>query len=127
MKLKRPQYLMAAIILLAMGIQCLYVDSYILTPQASATLSSQLDIPPALVDNSTTNGNANDSTDMPENTDLDDGSSFRSETTPLATKKNVSFSGRYTVILPQWLTWSLLGASLVCFLRTIPWLSPRQD
>ena len=118
---------MAAIILLVMGIQCLYVDSYILTPQASATLSSQLDIPPAPVDNSTTNLNANDSTDIPENTDLDDHSSFGSETSPSATKKNAGFSGRYTVILPQWFTWSLLGASFLCFLKTIPWLSPRQD
>lgn len=118
---------MAAIILLVMGIQCLYVDSYILTPEASQTLSSQLDIPPAPVDNSTTIPNPNSTDVLPENTDLDNDSSLRSEATPPAIKKTASFSGRYTVILPQWFTWTLLGASLICFLRTIPWLSPRRD
>lgn len=127
MKLKRPQYLMAAIILLVMGIQCLYVDSYILTPQASQTLSSQLDIPPAPVDNSTTILHSNSPAELPENTALDNDSSLGSKATPTPPKKTVIFSGRYTVILPQWFTWTLLGASLVCFLRTIPWLSPPQD
>ena len=45
MKIQPPQYLMAGIILLVIGLQFLLVDSYILSRQASEIVKSQLDIP----------------------------------------------------------------------------------
>ena len=127
MKLQRPQYLMAAVILFVLGIQCLYVDSYILTPQASVNLSSQLDIPPVSVDDSRTDLNSTDSVNFAGNTDFIDGALPPSQEPQNHTQKNADFSDRYTVILPEWFTWSLFGASLICFLRTIPWLSPDRQ
>ncbi|MEC9096398.1 MAG: hypothetical protein VX776_07195 [Planctomycetota bacterium] len=127
MKLQRPQYLMAAIILFGMGMQGLYIDSYTLTPEASTALSSQLDIPPAIVDNSTTEEDSGDKADL--TVESETAKSTTTMTPPLhqPVKKNQVFLGRYTVILPNWLSWSLLGASLICFLRTIPWLAPVRD
>jgi hypothetical protein len=45
MKIQPPQYLMAGIILLVLGLQFLLVDSYVLSMQASEIVESQLDIP----------------------------------------------------------------------------------
>ena len=45
MKIQPPQYLMAGIILLVIGLQLLLVDSYILSRQASEIVKSQFDIP----------------------------------------------------------------------------------
>lgn len=127
MKLQRPQYLMAGIILLILGIQCLYVDSYILTAQTSAVLSSQLDIAPAHVDNSTTSAKEPDATDNnlepPTLTGSEEGKQTRSSNQ----NKTSDFSGKYTLILPDWLTWAFLGASGICFLRAIPWLARRKE
>ena len=118
---------MAAVILFVLGIQCLYVDSYILTPKASNNLSSQLDIPPDIVDNSTTEEDSGDKADL--TVESETAKSATTMTPPLhqPVKKNQVFLGRYTVILPNWLAWSFLGASLICFLRTIPWLAPVRD
>tara|TARA_B100001540_G_scaffold311695_1_gene331561 strand:- start:1831 stop:2214 length:384 start_codon:yes stop_codon:yes gene_type:complete len=127
MKLQRPQYLMAAVILFVLGIQCLYVDSYILTPEASDNLSSQLDIPPVSVDDSRTDPNSTDSESFAEDPVTIDESLPPSKGPQNHTKKRDDFSGRYTVILPEWFTWSLFGASLICFLRTIPWLVPARQ
>jgi hypothetical protein len=75
MKIQPPQYLMAGIILLVIGLQFLLVDSYVLSRQASEIVKSQFDI----------SGSAN----------------------------------HYTVMLPQWFSWSLLGAASFCFVWTI--------
>ncbi len=75
MKIQPPQYLMAGIILLVIGLQFLLIDSYVLSRQASEIVKSQFDIP----------GSAN----------------------------------HYTVMLPQWFSWSLLVAASFCFVWTI--------
>ncbi|MBK96381.1 MAG: hypothetical protein CMJ79_11835 [Planctomycetaceae bacterium] len=116
---------MAAMILLTLGIQCLYIDSYKMTAQASAALSSQLDIPPAVVDNSTTNAEATSSTDNNLHPQTPDGSNDEQSSPTESPKKVDDFLGQYTIILPNWLTWALLGVSGICFLRTIPWLAPK--
>ena len=126
MKLQRPQYLMAGIILLILGIQCLYVDSYILTAQTSAVLSSQLDIAPAHVDNSTTSAEESDATynnlDSPTLAAPEEGGQIASSNQ----NKTSDFLGKYKLILPKWLTWAFLGASCICFLRAIPWLARKE-
>ncbi|MBA63849.1 MAG: hypothetical protein CMJ76_15960 [Planctomycetaceae bacterium] len=118
---------MASIILFVMGVQCLYIDSYILTPQASTALSSQLDIPPVNVDNSTTKANSEQPPVLSTQSDAIEGATNTTEENKQPFEKNAVFSGRYTVILPNWLCWSLLGASLICFLRSIPWLVPARE
>ena len=87
---------MAAVILFVLGIQCLYVDSYILTPKASNNLSSQLDIPPVSVDDSRTDPNSIDSESFAENTVTVEESPALSKDRQNHTKKKVDFSGRYT-------------------------------
>lgn len=114
---------MAAILLLVLGLQCLYVDSYILTQQASNTLSTQLEIPPAAGTRAEAGANQTDPSAVtadPESTD--DASTLSNE----ALQHDTS-AGQYTLILPDWLSWLLLGASLICFLRTIPWLAPSHS
>ena len=126
MKLQRPQYLMAAILLLVLGLQCLYVDSYILTPEASNTLSSQLEIPPPAGSPSDSAENQTDPTDPSELTETPK-SNDDSTTLSHEQLQDDTSSGQYTLVLPDWLAWLLLGASLICFLRTIPWFAPSRS
>ena len=96
MKIQPPQFLMAGIILLVFGLQCMLVDSYVLSEQASQVLSSQLDITAV-----STTGNQ----------PLSDAAASQISTPVL--------TNRYTIRLPQWLSWSLLSCAGLCFIWTI--------
>jgi len=104
MKIQPPQFLMAGIILLVFGLQCMLVDCYVLSEQASRIVSSQLDLRPP------------DSWDVtavstPQNPSVNDAAIGPISTPVLA--------NCYTVVLPQWLSWSLVSCAGLCFFWTL--------
>ena len=104
MKIQPPQFLMAGIILLVFGLQCMLVDCYFLSEQASQILSSQLDIRPPIL---------GEATAVPTDVNPSVGDAAIHQISPPV------LTNRYTILLPEWLSWSLLSCAGLCFFWTL--------
>ena len=95
MDINRNQVLLAGLVVLALGIQLLLVDSYVLTPEFTQFLAEKTDHPVAAVNGAT--------------------AAFMTSGAPVAQK---------TVKPPEWIGWALLSLGSVLILHSMSMKKP---